>query len=154
MAKPSNAADHLITQIILGIEEMKGVDIQLLDLREIENTVCEYFIVCTGTSNTHVNAIVQSIQKVVSKALKEKPYHVEGQENAEWILMDYINVVVHVFQRQTREFTISKPCGAMRKQRQSPLTINCYERKKEKSTQTKIQSLLAIRYGDCTPAQS
>jgi len=104
MAKPSNAADHLITQIFLGIEEMKGVDIQLLDLREIENTVCEYFIVCTGTSNTHVNAIVQSIQKVVSKALKEKPYHVEGQENAEWILMDYINVVVHVFQRQTREF--------------------------------------------------
>ena len=73
MAKPSNAADHLITQIILGIEEMKGVDIQLLDLREIENTVCEYFIVCTGTSNTHVNAIVQSIQKVVSKALKENP---------------------------------------------------------------------------------
>lgn len=104
MAKPSNAADNLITQIILGIEEMKGVDIQLLDLREIDNTVCEYFIVCTGTSNTHVNAIVQSIQKVVSKALKEKPYHVEGQENAEWILMDYINVVVHVFQRQTREF--------------------------------------------------
>ncbi len=104
MAKPANATDHLISQIILGIEELKGVDIQLLDLRSLDNTVCEYFIICSGTSNTHVSAIVQSVQKVVSKALKEKPYHVEGQENAEWILMDYINVVVHIFQKQTREF--------------------------------------------------
>lgn len=104
MSKPANATDHLISQIILGIEELKGVDIQLLDLRSLDNTVCEYFIICSGTSNTHVSAIVQSVQKVVSKALKEKPYHVEGQENAEWILMDYINVVVHIFQKQTREF--------------------------------------------------
>ena len=104
MTKPLNGADNLITQIILGIEEVKGLKIKLLDLRSLDNTVCDYFVVCSGTSNTHVSAIVQSIQKIVSKALKEKPYHTEGLENAEWVLMDYINVVVHVFQKQTREF--------------------------------------------------
>ena len=104
MQKTQTSADELISLIINGIEEVKGVNINLLDLREIDNTVCDYFVVCSGTSNTHVSAIVQSIQKIVSKALKEKPYHVEGLENAEWVLMDYINVVTHVFQKPTREF--------------------------------------------------
>ena len=104
MQKNKASADELISLIILGIEEVKGVDINLLDLREIENTVCDYFIICNGTSNTHVNAIVSSIQKTVSKALKDKPWHVEGSENAEWVLMDYVNVVVHVFQKQIRDF--------------------------------------------------
>lgn len=104
MQKNKASADELISLIILGIEEVKGVDIKLLDLREIENTVCDYFIICNGTSNTHVNAITSSIQKTVSKAIKDKPWHVEGSENAEWILMDYVNVVVHVFQKQIRDF--------------------------------------------------
>lgn len=96
--------DQLITVIIKGIEEIKGEDIQLFDLREIENTVTDYFVICTGNSNTQVNALSQSIQKLVSKELKDKPWHVEGEGNAEWILMDYVNVVVHIFQKQTREF--------------------------------------------------
>ena len=96
--------DELIALIIQGIDEVKGHNINLLDLREIENTVCDYFIVCNGTSNTHVNAIVGSIQKTVSKAIQDKPWHVEGEDNAEWVLMDYVNVVVHVFQKQVREF--------------------------------------------------
>lgn len=97
-------ADQLITTIIAGIEEVKGKEITILDLREIENTVCDYFIVCEGTSNTQVNAIVNSIQKLVSKSLKDKPWHVEGTDNAEWVLMDYVNVVVHVFQKHIREY--------------------------------------------------
>ncbi len=104
MQKNKASADELITLILNGIEEVKGHDINLLDLREIENTVCDYFIICNGTSNTHVNAIVSSIQKTVSRAIKDKPWHVEGSENAEWVLMDYINIVVHVFQKQIREF--------------------------------------------------
>ncbi len=104
MQKTKASADELIALILHGIEEVKGVDVNLLDLREIENTVCDYFIICNGTSNTHVNAIVSSIQKTVSKAIKDKPWHVEGSENAEWVLMDYVNVVVHVFQKQIREF--------------------------------------------------
>ena len=100
----SVSTDNLISTIIAGIEEVKGEDIQLLDLREIDNTVCDYFVICSGNSNTQVNAISGSVQKSVSKELKDKPWHVEGQNNAEWILMDYVNVVVHVFQKQVREF--------------------------------------------------
>ncbi|MHA7058369.1 ribosome silencing factor [Aquimarina sp. M1] len=104
MIKKEIGTDQLITQIIKGIEEVKGKDISILDLREIENTVCNYFVICNGTSNTQVNAIVNSIQKTVSKSLKDKPWHVEGSENAEWVLIDYVNVVVHVFQKHIREF--------------------------------------------------
>ncbi len=104
MAKNKTNSDQLIAYIIKGIEEVKGNDIDILDLREIENTVCDYFIICNGTSNTQVNAIVNSVQKSVSKSLKDKPWHIEGSENAEWVLMDYVNVVVHVFQKQIREY--------------------------------------------------
>ena len=102
--KKNKGSDQLITEIVRGIEEIKGQDIEILDLREIENTVCDYFVICNGTSNTQVNAIVNSVQKLVSKALQEKPWHVEGSNNAEWVLLDYVHVVVHVFQKQIREF--------------------------------------------------
>lgn len=104
MQKAEIGTDQLVTKIIAGIEEVKGQNIEILDLRAIENTVCDYFIICDGTSNTQVNAIVNSVQKVVSKSIKEKPWHVEGSDNAEWILIDYVSVVVHVFQRHIREF--------------------------------------------------
>jgi ribosome-associated protein len=104
MQESKASVDELIALIIQGVDEVKGHNINLLDLREIENTVCDYFIVCNGTSNTHVNAIVGSIQKTVSKAIQDKPWHVEGEDNAEWVLMDYVNVVVHVFQKQVREY--------------------------------------------------
>ncbi|MCF1192563.1 ribosome silencing factor [Mangrovimonas sp. AS39] len=104
MAKKESNADLLIATILSGIEDVKGKEINILDLREIENTVCDYFIICEGTSNTQVSAIVNSIQKKVSKELKDKPWHVEGMDNAEWVLMDYVNVVVHVFQKHVREY--------------------------------------------------
>ena len=104
MTKKEVGTDLLITQIIRGIEAVKEHEIEILDLREIENTVCDYFIICNGTSNTQVNAIVNSVQKSVSKELQEKPWHVEGMDNAEWVLMDYVHVVVHVFQKHIREF--------------------------------------------------
>lgn len=104
MAKNNSNADQLIASILSGIEDVKGKDINILDLREIENTVCDYFIVCEGTSNTQVNAIVNSIQKKVSKELKDKPWHIEGNDNAEWVLIDYVNVVVHVFQKHIRDY--------------------------------------------------
>ena len=104
MIEKKVSADQLITEIIKGIEQVKGEKVNILDLREIENTVCNYFIVCEGNSNTQVNAIAGSVQKTVSKALKDKPWHVEGETNAEWILLDYVNVVVHIFQKQIREF--------------------------------------------------
>ena len=104
MSKPRSTEDSLISNIVDGIENVKGLDVSILDLRDIENTVCRYFVVCTGSSNTHVSAIVSAVKKTVSKELKEKPFHTEGNENAEWVLIDYINVVVHVFQKQIREY--------------------------------------------------
>lgn len=104
MVNTNSSTDQLITFILNGIEEVKGKDISILDLRDIENTVCDYFIICNGTSNTQVNAIVNSIQKTVSREIKDKPWHVEGTDNAEWVLMDYVNVVVHVFQKHIRDY--------------------------------------------------
>lgn len=103
MNKQKSSPDQLITEIIKNAESSKALDIVLLDLREIENTVCDYFIIASGTSNTHVSAIAANIEKDVSKALHEKPWHTEGQQHADWILMDYVNVVVHVFQKPIRE---------------------------------------------------
>ncbi|MFN3639396.1 MAG: ribosome silencing factor [Flavobacterium sp.] len=104
MTKGKVSKDELLANIIKGIEEVKGNDIDILDLRNIDNTVCDYFVICNGTSNTQVNAIVNSVQKVVSKELKDKPWHVEGEDNAEWVLMDYVDIVVHVFQKHIREY--------------------------------------------------
>ncbi|MGZ0015403.1 ribosome silencing factor [Yeosuana sp. AK3] len=104
MAKETISADQLISVIIASIEDVKGKEINILDLRDIENTVCDYFIICEGTSNTQVNAISNSIQKKVSKELKDHPWHVEGEANAEWILIDYVNVVIHVFQKHIRDY--------------------------------------------------
>ncbi len=104
MIPNTTSSDNLITFTIDGIEDVKGQNITILDLRDIENTVCDYFIICEGTSNTQVNAIVNSVQKKVSKNIKEKPWHIEGNENAEWVLMDYVDVVVHIFQKHIRQY--------------------------------------------------
>ena len=104
MTKKNISADDSIAAILKALDEAKSIDIQILDLRDIENTVCDYFIICTGTSNTHVNAISGIVQKQVSKLTKDKPWHIEGEGNAEWILLDYVNIVVHIFQKHIREY--------------------------------------------------
>ena len=104
MVKKTEVVNNLIEKIFDGISDVKGQNIEMIDLRKIENRICDYYIICSGSSNTHVSAILESVKKKVSKSLKEKPSHIEGEENAEWILLDYINVVVHIFQEQVREF--------------------------------------------------
>ena len=104
MVKTKRNSNNLISTIVDGIEEVKGEEINILDLRKIEARVCDYFVICEGGSNTQVNAIVNSISKKVSKSLKDKAWGIEGMENSEWVLMDYIDVIVHVFQKHKREF--------------------------------------------------
>ncbi len=102
---PKNEDENsLLSSIVYSIEELKAVDINILDLRGIENTLCDYFLICNGTSNTHVSAIANSIQRHVSKQIKRNPKSVEGLENATWVLIDYIDIIVHVFQPEEREF--------------------------------------------------
>ena len=104
MVKSKFGDKSLVDEILYGIEDLKGVDVHIMDLSKISNTVCKFFILCTGTSNTHVAAIANSVRKNVSKKLKEKPYSMEGIENQEWVLIDYVDVVVHIFQSEIREF--------------------------------------------------
>lgn len=101
--KKSNLEEKLML-VLQGIQDVKGLDITIMDLRNIENTVCDYFVICNGNSNTQVNAITSSVQKVVSKAQQEKPWHVEGTENGEWVLMDFVDIVVHIFQPGIRTY--------------------------------------------------
>ncbi len=103
-AEQAKEFSPLVLQIIEGMGDVKAKNITVMDLREIENAVSDYFIIAEGTSNTQVNAIVNAAEKRVREQLKDKPWHVEGSANAEWVLMDYVNVVVHVFQSEVRAF--------------------------------------------------
>lgn len=95
--KTTDAAVH-------GLQEKKARDIVILDLREMSHAVCDYFIVCHGDSTTQVEALADAVETEVREQLGEKPWHREGMENAQWILVDYVDVVVHVFHREAREF--------------------------------------------------
>jgi len=93
----------LLDAIIEGMQERKAKNIMVMNLQGIENRVTDYFVICDADSNTHVNSIADSIEETVEKLTHEKAYHSEGSQNGEWILIDYINIVAHVFLRETRE---------------------------------------------------
>lgn len=100
----ANEIERLVATIVDGMQERKAKNILTLDLRQIPNTVCGFFVVCTGDSSTHVEGISGSVQEQTRKQLNDRPWHVEGMGHSEWVLLDYVNVVVHVFQREPREF--------------------------------------------------
>ena len=104
MAKKIDATNILLENIINAIQDVKGKEIISLDLRKIDSAICKYFVICTGTSNTQVNAIESNIKKTISRDIGEKPLHVEGNNVGEWVLMDYSDIIVHVFQEKTRAF--------------------------------------------------
>ena len=99
-----DVSDILLETIIEGIQEVKGVNTAILDLKKIETAICKYFVICSGTSNTHVSSIADSVKKIVSKKIQDKPWHIEGLNTSEWVLLDYSDIVVHVFQEETRDF--------------------------------------------------
>lgn len=104
MTKKTGSTDQLLSAILHELSEIKARDIVLMDLREIESAVCSYFVVCTGNSSTHVSSITGVVERQVSRTTGERPWHVEGTDNAQWVLMDYADIVVHVFQENTRQF--------------------------------------------------
>ena len=95
---------QLASNIIEGIQDKNGKEIILLELKNVENSICDFFVICHGTSTTHVDAISESIEKKTKEQLKEKPYRKEGLKNLTWVLMDYEDVVVHIFQEEYRKF--------------------------------------------------
>ena len=94
----------LVDVIVKGMQEKKAENIKVVDLRDIDNAVCDYFVISNANSNTQVNAIADSVQHETLKTLNDKAWSKEGTETSEWILMDYVNVVAHIFQTPVRDF--------------------------------------------------
>ncbi|MEM8894581.1 MAG: ribosome silencing factor [Bacteroidota bacterium] len=95
---------NLSDLIVKGMQDKKASEITLLDLREVKNAVADYFVLCSGNSDTQLDAISESIEEVVFKTSKQDPWKREGKNNKEWILIDYVNVVAHVFKKDRRQY--------------------------------------------------
>ena len=102
--KTNSESTELCEAIVEGMKENKANDIVVLDLRHLESAVCDYFVLCSGDSTTHVDGISNAVTRYVRRSIKEKPWHIEGKTNSDWILLDYINVVGHIFYKEARSF--------------------------------------------------
>lgn len=90
--------------IVEGMKDNKAKNIVVLDLRKVGNAVTDFFVICTGDSNTQIEGIATTVVRATRKELKEKPWHQEGKGSSEWVLIDYVNVVVHIFSQELRDF--------------------------------------------------
>ena len=99
-----NATSQLVTTIIKGIQEKKGQDIIIVDLKDIDGAIANYFIICQGSSPSQVEAITESVGDMARTELGEKPTNVIGLGNDQWVAMDYADVIVHVFLPDVRTF--------------------------------------------------
>ena len=99
-----NQTENLVHKIIEGIQEKKGKKIVVADLTEIEDTICNYFVICQGNSPSQVSVIADSVWDYTFKETGDKPIAIDGMQNAQWVAMDYSDVLVHVFLPETREF--------------------------------------------------
>ncbi len=97
-------SEKLSQVIVYGMQEKKAEDVIVLDLRKIKNAIADFFVICSGNSDTQIDAISDSVEKEVHEKTKERIWHREGKENREWILLDYVNVVVHIFKKDRRAF--------------------------------------------------
>lgn len=96
--------EQLIDAIVEGIQRKKGIDIVKMDLTRINHSECKYFIICHGNSNTQVDAIAHSVEDTVLEFFNEKAWHTDGYRNSIWILLDYADIMVHIFQKDSRRF--------------------------------------------------
>lgn len=94
----------ILNAVIEGMQDKKGLNIISLDFRETSNAISDFFAICHGTSRVQVEALAEGIEEKVRETAGAKPWNREGQENAEWILLDYVNVVVHIFKDDVRDF--------------------------------------------------
>lgn len=97
-------SERLSELIVHGMLEKKATDVVVMDLRKLKNAVADFFVICSGSSDKQIDAIADSVDAEVFKALKENPWHTEGKNNKEWMLLDYISVVAHIFKKDRREF--------------------------------------------------
>ncbi len=98
---PENNLHELIIQSLL---EKQGIDVVLINLKKVKHVLFDYFIICTGNSKPHIDTLVEHIRKTVQQQLNIKPSFIEGIDNAEWVLLDYFNIIVHIFQPEARDY--------------------------------------------------
>lgn len=98
--KPENLCDL----VVKGMTEKKATDIRILDMRKVTNAIADFFIICSANSDTQIDAISDSVEQEVFKATQNNPWKKEGKVNKEWILIDYVDVVAHIFRKDKREF--------------------------------------------------
>ena len=96
--------EQLYNSIIEGVFSKKGKEVVEINLSNLESSFCTYFIICHGDSNTQVNAIAESVENQVKKDWNTSAWHKEGNENAHWVLLDYADIIVHIFQKPYRDF--------------------------------------------------
>jgi ribosome-associated protein len=104
MKKKSDGTELLLNSIIKGIFEKKGQNVLKVDLRKLDTRITDYFVICHASSGTQVGALADSVDDIVRKEAKEKPLHIEGMDNCFWVLLDYGNVIVHIFLEEYRNF--------------------------------------------------
>ena len=100
----STLSEKMSKVVVRGMQEKKALDIAVIDLREIKNAIADFFVLCSGSSDTQLDSIADAVDEEVNKVFNENPWHSEGRTNKEWILLDYANVVVHIFRKDRREF--------------------------------------------------
>ena len=98
------SSDKLSQLIVKGMQEKKAIDIRVLDLRKVNNSVADFFVVCSGSSDTHMAGIAESVEEEVYKLTKQNPWNKEGINNKSWVLLDYVDVVTHIFSNDSRGF--------------------------------------------------
>ena len=103
-SKKKNESDLLIDAVVEGLQKKKGHDIMVMDFRKINHPLCNHFVICHGSSNVQVKSLAESVEEEVKKTLNIKLIRREGVQNAEWILLDYFDLIVHVFVEQARNF--------------------------------------------------
>ncbi len=96
--------EQIVKKIVEGIQERKGKEIVVVNMTKLKESPCNFFVICEGDSTVHVNSVALSVKDYVSETIQLKPYASDGFENAEWIALDYGQIIVHVFQRSIREF--------------------------------------------------
>ena len=104
MRKPKKEAAQVTDSIVKGLFEKKGEKVALIDLRKIENRICDYFVITHAASTKQVDSLAWSVEDIVRKETGQKPFHIEGRENCIWVLLDYGDILVHIFQQPYREF--------------------------------------------------
>ncbi len=104
MKKRTDETEVLLNNIVKGIFEKKGHDVLKIDLRKLENRITDYFVICHAPSTSQVSALSDSVEDTVRKETGEKPLHLEGLDNCYWVLVDYGNVIVHIFLEEYRNF--------------------------------------------------